>query len=610
MIPRVKSYPGWLARVLGLISPLFRQRGRFQAPYSPSGTANRHLSTTDADILSGERARLTRQIEDEDRQAAGAIAVAGLSTLDLDDLLQRLVVRMVEVSGATVGGILLLDETDGTLHPGAYHGLPVEDLHAIKVPLGKGFAGRVASERRPLTLRDADRNPDLVNPYIRQRGIKSMLGTPILVGERLLGVAHVDRLDDHVFTPMEVRRLKGMAAQAALAIYHVMLHQQLEAANRELASANRRLQEVISATPAGVAILGAPEGRVIAANGAAERLWGHPLVPEAGAAELATAYGLFHLNGEPYEASDLPMVRSLQTGETVAGEEVILRQPNGREILALLSSAPLRGDDGAVQGAVAVFQDTSGMELERMKDQFISVTAHELFTPLTVVKGTAQLLSRRLGASGADALALDGLRMIDGRANWMTYLVQKLVDAAELQLGPLHLRRGAVDLAPLTAAAVRRMQMTTRKHEVVFVGGVEHLLGHWDRERIDRVLTNLIENAIKFSPGGGRVEVSLAQVSAAHPFDRLDAGKRRGWAVVRVRDHGEGIPKERQAHLFRRFYRAGPAHYQESSGLGLGLYVSNRIVAAHGGQVTMESKVGEGSTFSFALPLEQEPAAA
>jgi signal transduction histidine kinase len=118
------------------------------------------------------------------------------------------------------------------------------------------------------------------------------------------------------------------------------------------------------------------------------------------------------------------------------------------------------------------------------------------------------------------------------------------------------------------------------------------------------VLTNLIENAIKYSPDGGRVEVSVTRVAGHHPFERQNGANKREWAVVRVKDHGQGIPRDQQPHLFRRFYRAGLASYPESSGLGLGLYISNRIVAAHSGQMTVESVEGEGSTFAFALPLD------
>lgn len=603
--PRTRLHATWLARLLGLVFPFARGRGYWSGHAASSVTLERGSAVADLEGSSDSRQRVAQQITEEDERAAGAIAVAGLSTLDMDDLLDRLVTRMVEVSHASVGGILLLDEAKGLLRPGAYHGLSNRDLGNLEIPLGEGFAGRVAVERRPIAISGVQVDFTVVNPYLRERGVRSMLGVPIAVGDRLLGVAHVDRLDNHIFTPVEITRLQGMAAQAALAIYHALLHRQLESANQQLATANQRLHGVISAIPAGVLILDAPHGNVLIANAAAQRMWAHPVSSRGGIAKLQSSLGLYHLSGEPYEPLELPMVRALQKGETTVGEEVVVRQPDGAETIALLSSAPLLGSDGVPEGAVAVFQDTSNLELERLKDQFVSVTAHELFTPLTVVKGTAQLLMRRLNEQGdADGIVVDGLRAIDGRANWMTYLLRKLVDAAELQMGPLNLRRGRVDLVLLAEAVCRRLQLTTGKHEIVCLTNASRLIGLWDRDRLDRVLANLLENAIKYSPNGGRVEVHVDTVYQADPFDPSVGGDGRRWALISVKDTGLGIPRAQQAYLFRRFYRAGPAEYQPSSGLGLGLYISNRIVAAHGGRMTLESEEGQGTTFTFALPVQ------
>ncbi|MHB9090408.1 MAG: sensor histidine kinase, partial [Chloroflexota bacterium] len=358
---------------------------------------------------------------------------------------------------------------------------------------------------------------------------------------------------------------------------------------------------VLSTLPAGVAILEAPSGRIIAANDAAERLWGHPLLPDTGLSDLHRAYGLYRRNGDLYSVGDLPIARSLDQGEVVVGEEVLLRRADGKDYPVLLSCAPLY-DGERLDAVVAVFQDTSRMELERVKDQFVSVTAHELFTPLTVIKGMTQLLERQAADTDNPTLT-QALRVIDGRANWMTFLVQKLVDAAELQLDPLRLRLSRIDLSRLVGNACRRVQTTTPSHIITCRCEGEALMGEWDRDRIDRVLNNLLENAIKYSPGGGPIEVEVSRATGGSAISPAWIAEGAEWAMVRVRDHGIGIPKEHLPNLFRRFYRAGPGEYQESAGLGLGLYITNRIVAAHGGRVGVESEEGLGSTFYFALPL-------
>ena len=602
-------YPRWLGKIrASLVALPLHCRRQLSRRLLSRNTGQRLAPRPTA--KTGEGAPLPRDEIDENALAASSgIAMIGLSTLDVNELLRRLTARIVQNMGATAGAILLYDVDEQVLKPGFYYGYGELDMSTVRVPLGRGFAGRVAAERQPVAIDDLAQGATLVNPSIRKRGIRAMAGVPIMVGDNLLGIAHVDRIDVHHFGTREVRYLAGMAAQAALAIQRATLHQQLAAANRELASANQRLQTVIETIPAGVVILDAEEGRVTSANLAAERVWGCSPSPEAGFANLQRRYGFHHPNGEPYDWQELPMVRSIRDGQTVAGEEMVVRRTDGKELLALVSSAPLQDVEGNVRGAVVVFQDTSSMALERIKDEFVSVTAHELFTPLTIIKGTAQLLSRRVESEEGNAELLEALQTIDGQANWMVHLLQKLADASELRLNTPRLRRSPTDLVWLARLTARRFQATTDKHDIVLSSEVDKIVGLWDKDRINRVMANLVENAIKYSPQGGRVkiEVRLTDSNAA-PDDRAKSstGERR-WALVRVVDHGIGIAKEEQAHLFRRFYRAGPSQYQEAAGLGLGLYIANRIVASHGGHMGVASEPGRGSSFYFTLPLHEAP---
>jgi signal transduction histidine kinase len=544
--------------------------------------------------------------ESQDDLQAGMIARVAMDELvrlDLSTLLARLAERMTQASGAACGAILLFDRRTEALRPGAYYGYGDEDLSGLVVPLGKGFAGRVAAERRPIQIFDVLRERNIINQSIRRRGIRSLLGVPIAVEGQLLGVAHVDRLDLHEFSPREVRRLSAMAAQAALGIHYAVLYTELKASNAELAQTNRKLQAVVGTIPTGVAILDAPAGRVISANVVAERLWGHRAQPNVTLEDMPAAYGLFRLNGDPYFWRNTPMARSLREGETVLGEDMLLRRADGQESTVIVSSAPLHDSTGRVEGAVVVFQDTSGLELERAKDQFVAVTAHELFTPLTVIKGMAQLLERKWQADGQDGQVGAALNIIVGKTDLMAQLLQKLADASELQLSPLELRRRPVDLVALTRQTVQRFRPGNAKVEIVVSSKEERLVGDWDRDRVRRVLLNLLDNAVKYSPDGGQIEVAirLTNKSSADPSCRLPGSR---WAVVRITDHGLGISPEQQAHLFQRFYRAGPAQYQESPGLGLGLYIANRMVVAHGGRMHVRSAPGRGSRFFFALPLD------
>lgn len=612
MFLRARFDPRWLSRLKALLGFATTESTLWHWGKAPAGPPGPLASPAPADVSPAKGSRA--DVDDQVALAAGVIATTGLSTLALDDLLKRLAERMAQVSGADAGAILLLDEQEGVLKPGAYYGVPDADLRGLRVPVGRGFAGRVAAERRPVAVCDVRKERSVLNPCLRRRGIRSLLGVPMLLEGRLLGVVHVDRLDVHSFSAYEVKRLQAMAEQAALAVYNAAVHERLRLANEELAAANLRLETLLHAIPAAVAIVEAASGRVVATNRAAEVLWGQQ--PREGSPGTAATdgrlpdpragHGLYRPNGDVIAWEDLPMARSIAHGETVTGEEMLLRRPDGKESFVLASSAPLRGADGRIEGAIAVFQDTSGLELEKIKDEFIAVTAHELFTPLTIIKGTAQLLERKAVADGLAGEFKAGLRTIDGRANWMTYLIQKMIDAAELQLGPLQLRKGWVELNSLARSAVRRFQATTDRHEIVLLSREERLFGYWDRERIDRVLANLIENAIKYSPGGGRIEVEVKRTNLRDPLDLHSQSAEREWALIRVSDRGLGIPKDEQAHLFRRFYRAGGDRYQDSAGLGLGLHISNRYVAAHGGHICLESEPNKGSSFYVSLPVDRE----
>src|SRR5437867_1510573 len=184
-----------------------------------------------------------------DLAALESITEVALSTLELDELLRRLIERMVEVSGAQAGAILLLEERE--LVPRASYGLDERIVAAYRVPVGQGFAGQVAQQERTLSTSEAiEEGTDLV-PYLKERGIKSMLGVPLKAAGRTIGVAHIDLLEERDFSPREIHRFEVLADRAAIAIAHSQLLQEsqerataLEHANARLRAVNAELREV------------------------------------------------------------------------------------------------------------------------------------------------------------------------------------------------------------------------------------------------------------------------------------------------------------------------------------------------------------------------------
>jgi signal transduction histidine kinase len=230
-------------------------------------------------------------------------------------------------------------------------------------------------------------------------------------------------------------------------------------------------------------------------------------------------------------------------------------------------------------------------EALQVKDQFLSIVSHELRTPLTTIKGYSQMLCRRLLD---DPEGHRYSETIDTQVSRLSRLVDDLLDVTRFTRGQFELTREQVDLRPTLEDVVSRFRMLSPRHSLRLEMDEGSYEGYWDPERLEQVLNNLISNAIKYSPEGGEV-----LVWARHEGNHLTMG---------VRDQGVGIADEDQEQLFERFYR-GSAEGKAVKGLGLGLYVTRRIVEAHGGTVAVHSKLGEGSEFTFTLPLLPTPAA-
>jgi PAS domain S-box-containing protein len=251
-----------------------------------------------------------------------------------------------------------------------------------------------------------------------------------------------------------------------------------------------------------------------------------------------------------------------------------------------LSAGPIRDGTGEVSGAVIVIRDVSDIaEFDQLKDQFIRVAAHELKTPVAVMKGYAQLLLRSSGEAPRAQL-----EAIDRGAKRIDRVVQELIDVSQLNLGTLSMTPAIVDLRALVASVAEHTPHRP-KHRVRVVRS-ERALVRGDRYRLEFVLANLMDNAIRYSPAGGDVDVTL---------DVAD-----GFAVVAVRDHGVGIAAGKQRRIFERFYRAHTDTPYDYGGMGVALSLSREIIERHGGTISFESKEGLGSTFTLRVPLGED----
>jgi PAS domain S-box-containing protein len=254
-------------------------------------------------------------------------------------------------------------------------------------------------------------------------------------------------------------------------------------------------------------------------------------------------------------------------------------------------------------------------EAVRTRDEFLSTVSHDLKSPLGSIKALAQLNLRRVerAAIPEGERLVEGLRRIEGAATRMTAMINQILDVAHLQAGrPLELNLAPVDLVALARQIVADHQATADRHQLRVIADPPELLGRWDAVRLERVLVNLLANAVKYSPDGGEIEVTISAELGGRraEFPGPAPGQPRGaaptespnWAVLTVRDSGLGIPAADLPYIFERFYRAGNVAGR-IPGSGIGLAAARQIVEQHGGTIAVESREGGGTTFTVRLPL-------
>lgn len=349
-------------------------------------------------------------------------------------------------------------------------------------------------------------------------------------------------------------------------------------------------------------------------NAAAERMYGYTAA-EAVGRPIAMLV-------PPDRPDELPAIMArLRRGERIAHYETERVRKDGTHLAVALSISPITDAAGRLTGAATIARDITAQKqaaAERehllareqaalaetrqalaVRDEFLSSVSHDLRTPLTGIRGLAQLLARQLGRlelPQAPRLQ-EQAAAIDRAAAMMNAMVDELLDLTRLEAGqPLELHREAVDLVALAHHCAQEQGRTASGHDIHVTAAVPALVGHWDAGRLERVLANLLSNAIKYSPDGGTVEVGVRPVEEP-------GGP---WAELVVADHGVGIPPADLPYVFDRFHR-GANVAGRVGGAGIGLAGVRRMVELHGGTVAITSVEGAGTAVTVRLPLA-EPA--
>jgi PAS domain S-box-containing protein len=227
----------------------------------------------------------------------------------------------------------------------------------------------------------------------------------------------------------------------------------------------------------------------------------------------------------------------------------------------------------------------------RLREEFLSVAAHELRTPITSLLGYSQVVQRRAARNPAlDERTRHALQVIEGQAERLSRLITSLLEVSRLATGHFHVHLEPLDLGALVRRIGEEVQPMLDGHTLELAYPQQPVMIAGDAARLEQVLQNLIQNAVKYSPGGGPISISLEL--------------RDTEAVLAVTDHGSGIPAAAVPHLFQRFFRAAHTAQAHTAGMGIGLYVVHEIVVQHGGAVEVTSEEGSGSTFTVRLPRE------
>jgi signal transduction histidine kinase len=530
-----------------------------------------------------------------DRQYNQLLAALGdelEEPLSLHTLLTLLLRWTLDTIGAEAGAICLVDHEHEELVMQVYEGYEPQvfaderghprqrwNWHA-------GLAGRVARSGRALLVRDVTQEPDDVR--LTASNLRAELAVPIMLNNHVLSVLVLDSPRSAAFGDAEMSFVSMLCERAAYPLHRALFYQ-------EIVETSTQLKQVFTSLPTGLALLDI-NGRVLRANPAWSLTWGLPKHDSQDAfyVPLDLIDALLPRLSDPLHLTDFCTngQRSLQDVQMMT-----LRLNNPFQELQVLS-VPTRDSLEQITGRLwAVSDVTRDHEVERLKTEFVSIVSHELRTPLTSILGYTELL---LARSFAPAEQKQFVQTVYDQATHLSRLVEDLLSLSRLESGNMKLNRWVVGLHQIISELTSHLGELERHRLLIRITDPLPPV-YIDRDKIKQVLFNLLTNAIKYSPQGGEVELTVQRA------DDLPGDHPPGhWLLVSVRDQGIGIAKEDLRRIWERFYRVDNTNTRRIGGTGLGLSIARALVELHGGRIFVESEPDQGSTFSFTLPIATE----
>ena len=508
--------------------------------------------------------------------------------LDLDTVLQEVVDGARSLVGAKHGAILIFDDS-GRVRDFITSGVTPEERERVgSWPSGRGMLGYLNEVDGPVRLPDISGHPKSVGIPKDHPPIKTFLGTQIRAGDKGGGNIYLaGKEDGREFTLDDEETLEMFATQAAMAIANARRYGEERRAKADL-------EALVNTSPVGVLVFDARTREVVKFNREARRIISGTREQDRSFEQLCSMMTFRRIDGQEIPRHELPLERSIGTGETVRAEQVLVCLPNGETVSTLINTTPIYSKDGEVESAVATIQDITPLEeLERLRAEFLGMVSHELRGPLTSIKGSAAT-ALRASVPLDPAETRQFFRIIEEQADHMRDLISNLLDLTRIEAGTLSIAPEQTDVAILIDQARNAFLSGGYRNSIEVDLAPDLPPVRSDTQRIVQVLHNLLTNASKFSHEWSPIRVT------ATPEDL--------YVAVSITDGGRGISADRLPHLFRKFSRIdGDDRDERAGGYGLGLAICKGIVEAHGGRIWAESDGhGRGTRFTFTIPTVDE----
>lgn len=565
------------------IRALLPPKGRHQAAerLDALNAALARYCAGEAERLAAEKAQLETLYE---------ITRELTSTLDFSRALQKTLAGVMAATAAEKGAILLADDTVKTITPEVRLHWDGGELAVDSLP-----ASWQMGQSEPLVALDDVRaaGTEIWVQTLAAPDVVSLLAGPLNANGQFRGLLALASSRPAAFDAGHVRLFRNVLSQVSTAIGNAEIYRLISQQAQELGHMFRSQQEaatekqaILTSIADGV-VVNNTEGRIILANPAATHILNMPAEELIGR-DYHDLFAAFEGRGKEEAIAAMKVLLASEIPEATKTFKINLETRN-RVIHALLS--PVLTPRNEFLGVVTILRDiTKEVEADRAKSEFVSTVSHELRTPMTAIKGYTDLLYS--GAAGPiSAEQRRFLSTIKSNTDRLTALINDLLDISRMETGrvrfePRPLQIGGV-IADVVNVLAGQAEAKQQRLSYDIAAGLPDIMG--DRDRLNQVLTNLIGNAIRYTPEGGEIVVR------AYPVEKA--------VRVDVQDTGIGIAPEDLGHIFERFYRADHPLVQETRGTGLGLYIVKMFVEMHGGRIWVESELGKGSTFTFILPV-------